>query len=216
MMRCMIFCLTLLVSLSAFADKITVYRTGREVLIQSRWSEELDIVIRVYRLANEGCYLVKRGSDIRQAKRGDIAAGGFCVLNDQIPETPESAICRAGHGPIIAGRDFREEDKRNTFIFNESARLAFGLTDVEGENADFVGIIPDIQTFSFRKEIVPTGFALYQGGHQYYILRIDSPKNFREVTAYVKNVIQDLYGSTDGLEIFTADEALDNTYVYTS
>ncbi len=114
--------------------------------------------------------------------------------------------------PIIAGRDFREEDKRNTFIFNESARLAFGLTDVEGENADFVGIIPDIQTFSFRKEIVPTGFALYQGGHQYYILRIDSPKNFREVTAYVKNVIQDLYGSTDGLEIFTADEALDNTY----
>lgn len=70
MMRCMIFCLTLLVSLSAFADKITVYRTGREVLIQSRWSEDLDIVIRVYRLANEGCYLVKRGSDIRQAKRG--------------------------------------------------------------------------------------------------------------------------------------------------
>ena len=53
---------------------------------------------------------------------------------------------------------------------------------------------------------------LYQGGHQYYILRIDSPKNFHEVTAYVKNVVQDLYGSTDGLEIFTADKALDNTY----
>ena len=70
----------------------------------------------------------------------------------------------------------------------------------------------DIQTFSFRKEIIPTSFVLYQGGHQYYILRIDSPKNFHEVTAYVKNVVQDLYGSTDGLEIFTADKALDNTY----
>ena len=66
----MIFCLTLLISLSAFADKVTVYRTGQEVLIQSRWSDELDIVIRVYRLANEGCYLVKRGSDIKLAKRG--------------------------------------------------------------------------------------------------------------------------------------------------
>ena len=70
MKRCLIFCLALLVSVSAFAEKITVYRAGQEVLIQSRWSDELDIVLNVYRLANEACYLVKRGSDIRQAKRG--------------------------------------------------------------------------------------------------------------------------------------------------
>ena len=39
MKRCMIFCLALLVSVSAFAEKITVYRAGQEVLIQSRWSD---------------------------------------------------------------------------------------------------------------------------------------------------------------------------------
>ena len=46
----------------------------------------------------------------------------------------------------------------------------------------------------------------------YHILRVDSPKNFGEVKTYVKNVIQELYGTTDGLEIFTADEALESTY----
>lgn len=114
--------------------------------------------------------------------------------------------------PIIEGRDFREDDKNDKFIFNESARVALRLTNGDLGEADCVGFISDIQTCSFRKEIVPTGFNVAKHELLYHILRVDSPKNFGEVKTYVKNVIQELYGTTDGLEIFTADEALESTY----
>lgn len=70
MKKIITFCLTALASCTLFAEKITVYRTGNDVLIQSRWSDDKDIVINIYRFANEMSYLVKRNSDIRQYRKG--------------------------------------------------------------------------------------------------------------------------------------------------
>jgi hypothetical protein len=56
--------------LNVAAEKITVYRNGNNLFVQSRWSQEKDIVIHVCRIANEISYLVPHGSDIRQYKKG--------------------------------------------------------------------------------------------------------------------------------------------------
>ena len=53
-----------------FAEKITVFRKVNELLVQSRWSEEKDLIIHISRFANEASYLVKHGSDIRNYKKG--------------------------------------------------------------------------------------------------------------------------------------------------
>lgn len=53
------------------AEQITVYRDGNDLLVQSRWSEEKDLVIHVSRFANEASYLVRKDSDIRQYSKGE-------------------------------------------------------------------------------------------------------------------------------------------------
>ncbi|MFA6929875.1 MAG: hypothetical protein WCT05_06070 [Lentisphaeria bacterium] len=49
---------------------ITVYRTGDNFLVKSRFSDEKDIVIRITRIANEESYLVPSGSDILEYASG--------------------------------------------------------------------------------------------------------------------------------------------------
>ncbi|MFA6931687.1 MAG: hypothetical protein WCT05_15285, partial [Lentisphaeria bacterium] len=49
---------------------ITVYRTGDDFLVKSRFSDEKDIVIRITRIANEESYLVPSGSDILEYASG--------------------------------------------------------------------------------------------------------------------------------------------------
>ena len=83
MKKLLILCLTALISCSLFAEKITVYRAGNDVLIQSRWSAEKDLVIHIHRFANEASYLVKRDSDIRNYKKGIR----LHLSNDEYPAT---------------------------------------------------------------------------------------------------------------------------------
>ena len=67
----------------AAAEQITVLRRGRDAWIQSRFSRTHDIVVAVWRDANEKAFLVPRGSDIRQAEKG------LClhVNGDEYPAT---------------------------------------------------------------------------------------------------------------------------------
>jgi hypothetical protein len=58
------------ITFSAFAEKITVYRNGNDLFVQSRWSNEKDIILHICRIANEVAYLVPHNSDIRKYKKG--------------------------------------------------------------------------------------------------------------------------------------------------
>ncbi|MBR5802926.1 MAG: FtsX-like permease family protein [Bacteroidaceae bacterium] len=117
--------------------------------------------------------------------------------------------------PIIEGRDFREEDGDNVYIFTESARVSVGLAETEEEPLEVVGIIPDIQTCTFRAKVAPTAFVVSSRGKDecsYSVLRIDSPDNIPEVKEFIRNLAIETFGTDDGLNMFTPDETFDDTY----
>ena len=118
--------------------------------------------------------------------------------------------------PIIEGRDFREGDgDNNVYILTESVRLSVGLAETEEEPLEVVGIIPDIQTCTFRAEMAPTAFVASSRGKDechYSVLRIDSPDNIPEVKEFIRNLAIETFGTDDGLNMFTPDETFDDTY----
>ena len=59
--------LTLGVLLSA--QEVTAFRDGDQLWVQSRYTDEQDIIIHVFRYANQGARLVPRKSDIRDYHR---------------------------------------------------------------------------------------------------------------------------------------------------
>lgn len=89
-----------IVAVTANAEQITVLRRGRDAWIRSRFSKTHDIVIAVWRDANEKAFLVPRGSDIRQAEKG------LClhVNSDEYPATHFSnyGFLSGNHGSAAA------------------------------------------------------------------------------------------------------------------
>ena len=86
--------------LSASADQITVWRQGRDAWIQSRFSQTQDIVIGIWKNANEKAYLIPRGGDIRRA------AKGLCLHmnSDEYPATAFNSygFLSGNHGSAAA------------------------------------------------------------------------------------------------------------------
>lgn len=71
-MKCICFLLCLCFGLTLMAEDqfVTVYRNGGELLIQSSYSQQEDLVIRVRWIANEESYLIPRNSDLRNFASG--------------------------------------------------------------------------------------------------------------------------------------------------
>jgi hypothetical protein len=52
-------------------EKITVFRDGNEILVQSGFSEEKDIVLHIFRVANERAYLIPKGDNLLDYQIGE-------------------------------------------------------------------------------------------------------------------------------------------------
>ncbi len=81
---------------------VTAYRNGKNLFVQSRFSETHDIVIQVWLDANEKAWLVPRNSDIRLAHRG-------LLLHSNSDEYPATSFTHYGflsgnHGSAAARR----------------------------------------------------------------------------------------------------------------
>ena len=83
------------------SGEVTAYRNGKDLYVQSRFSETQDIVIGVWREANERAWLVPRNSDIRQASKGVL----LHINSDEYPATSFSSygFLSGNHGSA-AGR----------------------------------------------------------------------------------------------------------------
>ncbi|MBQ9501304.1 MAG: hypothetical protein IJU70_04005 [Lentisphaeria bacterium] len=112
-------------AIAADAEQITVLRRGRDAWIRSRFSKTHDIVIAVWRDANEKAFLVPRGSDIRQAEKGlclhtnsdeypatNFAGYGF--LSGNHGSAAARLVTAPGHGFTASdiGRVLTDEKKR--------------------------------------------------------------------------------------------------------
>ena len=81
---------------------VTTYRNGKDLFVQSRFSETHDIVIQVWLDANEKAWLVPRNSDIRLAHKG-------LLLHSNSDEYPATSFTHYGflsgnHGSAAARR----------------------------------------------------------------------------------------------------------------
>jgi len=57
-------------------EKIKVYRNGNILLVKSHFSQNKDIVLRTWRIANEFAYLVPKGSSILEYDKGELIHNG--------------------------------------------------------------------------------------------------------------------------------------------
>ena len=107
---------------------VTVYRNGKDLFVQSRFSATHDIVIQVWLDANEKAWLVPRESDIRLAHKGLLLHSN----SDEYPATSFShyGFLSGNHGSAAArlvtapGHGFTPEDsgkiitdeKKNSYV----------------------------------------------------------------------------------------------------
>ena len=107
---------------------VTVYRNGKDLFVQSRFSATHDIVIQVWLDANEKAWLVPRNSDIRLAHKGLLLHSN----SDEYPATSFShyGFLSGNHGSAAArlvtapGHGFTPEDsgkiitdeKKNSYV----------------------------------------------------------------------------------------------------
>ena len=93
--------LTALLAAGVCAAGVTAYRSGKDLFVQSRFSATHDVVIGVWREANERAWLVPRNSDIRQAAKGIL----LHINGDEYPATNFSGygFLSGNHGSA-AGR----------------------------------------------------------------------------------------------------------------
>lgn len=119
---------------------------------------------------------------------------------------------------ITEGRNFRENGDEASWIFNETARKAFGLTSDNDVNGDgIIGFVNDIQLSSFRKSISPTGFIYdpdcYWHGDNDDIayIRISSGADPQTVRKSLLEVLAGLAGDYQ-FDTFTSDDLFRRTY----
>ena len=113
--------LTLGVLLSA--QEVTAFRDGDQLWVQSRYTDEQDIIIHVFRYANQGARLVPRKSDIRDYQKGkllhiggdDYAVtefSGYGLLSGNHGSPFGRIVLSPGHG--FSDRDLGSEIKDET------------------------------------------------------------------------------------------------------
>ncbi|MDR1357525.1 MAG: ABC transporter permease [Tannerellaceae bacterium] len=110
----------------------------------------------------------------------------------------DQGILRALGIEVVEGRDFRAGDaamEAGTFIFNESARAAFGL-DLNGDlNGDeIIGFIPDIKFASLHTTVEPMAFYVYgkqpRGpGMKYLYARVKAGSGMADALEHVRRTL---------------------------
>ena len=123
-----------------YAGEITVYRSGRDAWIQSRFSQTHDIVIAVILDANERSFIVPRGTDIRQAaKKGWMLHSS----GDDYPATPSGLGTLSGnHGSAFGslvtapGHGFTNDDSGK--VITDSGKRKYVLVNVVDDKTFFM------------------------------------------------------------------------------
>ena len=116
---------------------VTAYRNGKDLFVQSRFSDTHDIIVQVWLDANEKAWLVPRNSDIRQAHKGLLLHSN----SDEYPATnfTHYGFLSGNHGSAAArlvtapGHGLKAEDsgkiitdeKKNSYVLVSATKNQF-------------------------------------------------------------------------------------------
>lgn len=122
--------------LAAEGSGVTVFRQGRDVWIQSRYSRTQDIIIQIWLGVNERSFLVPRNSDIRQWKKGILHHSG----GDEYPATAIGHYGYLGgnhgsaYGRLVTAKDHGFTAKDCGKIITDEKKLTYMITGVLDKN----------------------------------------------------------------------------------
>ena len=119
---------------------------------------------------------------------------------------------------IVSGRSFREgeyDDSTRRWVFNESAREAFGLTldDLVRGVEPIVGFVGDFNVASIRQGISPTGFMvdMHSSSADVVYIRVSPGADMTRVAASVEDVLHSILPDYP-FEVRSADSLFRKTY----
>lgn len=121
---------------------------------------------------------------------------------------------------VKEGRDFREDDMRlehGVYIFNEKAKAEYEM--ILNDKIDphqIVGFVPDINLFSFRKEIEPMAFLVdgsgwYASALQYAYVKVKKGSDLKSAMNHVRETFAK-FDSEYPFDIRFYDSILQKTY----
>lgn len=121
---------------------------------------------------------------------------------------------------VKEGRDFRNEDestKYGAYIFNQKAQEEYKLVIGDKiDDAEIVGIMPNVQFASFRQDMQPLAFYVWgteNWGTEARVsyIKIKTGVNIREAVKHIRNTLTEM-DDVYPFEITFYDQVLDNLY----